>query len=183
MSAHRVAPVEKPFPEPIRGFIEFLPLKLFRTFAHNVAMTEALQGWGGYLLDRRANSLPSRVRELVISRVCGRCGCEYEWGVHAMSYGSKVGISDEQMASAAVGSPNDDCWSDDDRLVLSLVDQLHDTSHVDDDLFQALSTSFEVDQIIEMMMLAGWYHAICYTANGLRVTNEDGAPTFPEPTA
>lgn len=179
MTSPRVEPLDAPFPEPVRGFLEFLPLKLFRTFAHNVAMTEALQGWGGYLLDRNSNSLPSRVRELIISRVCGRCGCEYEWGVHATSYGVRVGITDEQMASAAVGSPSDDCWSDHDRLVLTLVDQLHDTSHVTDELFNQLHTVFEVDQLLEMMMLAGWYHSICYVANGFNVANEDNAPTFP----
>lgn len=178
MSAARVEPLDAPFPEPVRGFLEYLPLKLFRTFAHNVAMTEALQGWGGYLLDRKSNSLPSRVRELVISRVCGRCDCEYEWGVHAMSYGTKVGITDEQMASAAVGSPSDDCWNDADRLVLNLVDQLHDTSHVTDELFARLSATFGVDQLLEMMMLAGWYHSICYVANGFNVANEDNAPDF-----
>lgn len=178
MSAPRIEPLDAPFPEPVRGFLEFLPLKLFRTFAHNVAMTEALQGWGGYLLDRKANSLPSRVRELVIARVCGRCHCEYEWGVHAMSYGTKVGIGDEQMASAATGSPGDDCWDDTDRLVLTLVDQLHDTSRVTDELFAQLSATFGVDQLLEMMMLAGWYHSICYVANGFHVANEDNAPTF-----
>ena len=41
-------------------------------------------------------------------------------------------------------------------------------------LAQALSE----EQLLDLLMLAGWYHAISFTANGARVGLEDGAPRF-----
>ena len=55
------------------------PLKLFRTFAHNLPMAEAMHSLGRHVLGRRS-SLSLRDREIVIDRVCARCGAEYEWG-------------------------------------------------------------------------------------------------------
>jgi len=52
---------------------------LFRIFARNPALATAADAWGHYLLGRRL-SLTRRQRELVIDRVCARCGDEYEWG-------------------------------------------------------------------------------------------------------
>ena len=49
------------------------PIALFRTFARNLPMAEAMGGWGGYELSRRL-SLSMRQRELVIDRVTARCG-------------------------------------------------------------------------------------------------------------
>ena len=37
---------------------------------------------------------------------------------------------------------------------------------------------FSQEQLLDLMMLAGWYHAISFTANGARVACEDGAPRF-----
>jgi alkylhydroperoxidase family enzyme len=178
----RVAPLRPPYPEALDAFLNALPLKLFRTIAHNAPMTVAMQGWGGYLLDRNSNSLPSRVRELIISRVCGLCRCEYEWGVHAARYGHRVGLTDEQLASTAVGTPEDSCWTDADRAILQLVDELHQRAHVSDTTFAAAHEVLDTAQLIEAMMLAGWYHAISYTANGFRVAPESDAPPWPSPT-
>jgi alkylhydroperoxidase family enzyme len=57
------------------------PIVLFRVYARNLGLAEALHHWGSYELSRRL-SLGLRDRELVIDRVCALCGCEYEWGVH-----------------------------------------------------------------------------------------------------
>jgi alkylhydroperoxidase family enzyme len=46
-------------------------------------------------------------REIVIDRVRARCGCEYEWGVHVAYFAARVGLTAEQIASIAVGRPND----------------------------------------------------------------------------
>ena len=36
----------------------------------------------------------------------------------------------------------------------------------------------DVAERLDLMMLAGWYHAISFTANGARVACEDGVPRF-----
>ena len=41
------------------------------------------------------------------------------------------------------------------------------------------STSSSIDaQLLDLLLLCGWYHAISFTARAARVPLEDGAPTF-----
>ena len=67
-------------------------LALFRVLAHNPELATRSTGWGGYLLGRKA-SLPLRDREVVINRVCARCGAQYEWGVHVAAFGEAAGFT------------------------------------------------------------------------------------------
>jgi hypothetical protein len=81
---------------------------LFRIFARNPALGMAADAWGHYLLGRRF-SLTRRQRELVIDRVCARCGDEYEWGLHIAHWASRVGLSDAEIAALAMGRPMTRC--------------------------------------------------------------------------
>jgi hypothetical protein len=63
-------------------------------------------------------------------------------------------------------------------LLIGLVDQLHETSDVSDGLWEQLRTEFDEVQLLDLLLLCGWYHAISFTARAARVALEDGAPTF-----
>jgi alkylhydroperoxidase family enzyme len=121
-----------------------------------------------------------RSRELVIDRVTARCACEYEWGVHIASYARQAELTEEQIYSTVHGSPHDPCWSERDQAVLAMVDELHDLGSLSDPTYERLAAHFDEPQIIELLALAGWYHAISYIANGSRTELEDWAPRFPE---
>lgn len=154
------------------------PIGLFRTFVRNLPMTQAMGGWGGYELGREL-SLSMRHRELVIDRTCARCGCEYEWGVHVAFFADRVGLATEQIRSITHGRPDDDCWTDrGEVLLLRAVDALHDASDIDDDLWAELAGEFSDSQLLDVLLLCGWYHAISFTARGARVDLEPGAPRF-----
>lgn len=154
------------------------PIGLFRTFARHERMTRAMRGWGSYELGRDL-SLTRREREVVIDRTTARCGCEYEWGVHVAFFADRVGLTAEQLRSITSGSPHDPCWTADrERLLLQLVDALHDDADVDDELWASLSGCFSDEEILDALMLCGWYHAISFTANAARVAREPGAPRF-----
>src|SRR2546423_3972499 len=102
------------------------PINLFKLFARNRPMAEAMTGWGGYELSKRL-SLSMRQRELIIDRVTARCGAEYEWGVHVAYFGERVGLTRQQVASLAWGSPADACWPAAERALLTAVDEVDDT--------------------------------------------------------
>ena len=157
---------------PIEGMV---PINLFKLFARNRPMAEAMRGWGGYELNKEL-SLSMRQRELVIDRVTARCGAEYEWGVHVAHFADRVGLTDTQVASLALGAPDDPCWPDDERALLRAVDELHDTDDISDATWAALDLTDE--QRLDLLLLAGWYHAISYVARAARVPLEDGAPRF-----
>jgi alkylhydroperoxidase family enzyme len=181
----RIAPLEPPYAPEVGARLEAMmpagvpPIALFRTFARNLPMTEAMGPWGAYELSR-ALSLTLRQREIVIDRVTARCGAEYEWGVHVAFFAAKAGLTSEQVASLVHGSAADSCWSSDpsDGLVIELVDALHDTSDVPDALWARAASTFESAQLLDLLLLAGWYHAISYVCVAARVPLEEGAPTF-----
>jgi alkylhydroperoxidase family enzyme len=180
MSVPRIAPVEPPYAEDVQAAFDAImrgapPLLLFRTIAHNPRVLQRMIAGG--LLDR--GSIPLRARELVILRTCARCGAAYEWGVHVATFGAKATLDEEQLRSTVHGSSADACWNDDDRIVLRLADQLHDTCHVDDALWHEAVARFAAAQLVELVMLAGLYHAVSFAVNTFRVAPEKAAPGFP----
>jgi alkylhydroperoxidase family enzyme len=184
--APRVDPVQPPYPPEVAERLAAMmppgvpPILLFRTFARNLPMTAAMSDWGSYELSKRL-SLPMRDREIVIDRTCARCGCEYEWGVHVAFFAGRAGLSGPQVASLAHGGAGDPCWTDErDRLLIEAADALHADADIGHDLWHRLARVFSDEQLLDLLMLAGWYHAISFTANGARVAREDGAPRFAE---
>jgi alkylhydroperoxidase family enzyme len=179
----RIAPLSQPYAPAVAAQLETMmpkgvpPIRLFRTFARNLPMTEGLAAWGRYYLSRQL-SLSLRDRELVIDRTTARCGCEYEWGVHVLHYAERVGLTAHQIRSLVYGSAADACWDPHDALVLRAVDALHDTGSVDDELWAHLAVEFADAQLLDLLLLCGWYHAISFAANATRVQPEDAAPRF-----
>ena len=180
----RIAPLNPPHPEAVEAALAPMsppgvaPIALFRLFARNLPMTEAMHGWGGYELNRQL-SLSLREREIVIDRTCARCGCEYEWGVHVMVFADRAGLTRDQTASLTHGGPNDPCWpSDRERLLIAATDSLHDTSDIDDALWAQLAAAFDERQLLDLLLLCGWYHAIAFAARATRLPPEPGAPGF-----
>jgi len=158
------------------------PLKLFRTFARDLPFAQAMGPLGGFMLsgrERGGAAFDLRSREIVIDRVCALCGCEYEWGVHIASYAAKAQLTEDQVYATVHEDASAPCWSDKDRALIAAVDALHRTGDLDDAAYADLASQFDPTQVIELLALAGWYHAIAYMANGLRVELEDWAPRFP----
>jgi len=180
MPAPRIAPIDPPYPPDVQAEFDKLmrgapPLLLFRTVARNPRVLQRMMA--GSLLDRGSISL--RSRELMILRTCARCGAEYEWGVHVATFGAKAQWTHAQTHSTVYGRADDVCWGLEDRLVIRLADQLHDTNRVDDPLWEEMSAHFAPDQLVELIMLAGLYHAVSYVVNAVGVQHEAFAPRFP----
>lgn len=180
----RLAPLESPFDPEVGAQLSKMmppgvpPIALFRTFVRNLPMAEAMGTWGAYELSHNL-SLTMREREIVIDRTCARCGCEYEWGVHVAFFAERAGLDQNQIVSLTTGGAGDDCWSEErDRLLINAVDALHDHADISDALWQALANVFSDANLLDLLLLAGWYHAICFVARSARVSLEPGAPTF-----
>jgi len=180
----RIDPVHPPYAPDIAEQLAAMmppgvpPILLFRTFVRNLPMTTAMSGWGAYELSKRL-SLSMRDREIIIDRTCARCGCEYEWGVHVAFFAGRVGLSSAQITSLPHGGAGDPCWTGErDRLLIEAADALHDSANIGEELWHRLVRQFSEEQLLDLLMLAGWYHAISFTANGARVACEDGAPRF-----
>lgn len=180
----RIAPLEPPYSDQADALFARMtpggapPIGLFRMFARNLPMTGAMHGWGRYELGRQL-TLTARDREIVIDRTCALCGCSYEWGVHVMTYAERVGLTHEQTASLVHGGPSDACWtSERERLLIQAVDALHEHSDIDDALWARLASVFDDLQLLDLLLLCGWYHAVSFAARAARLPHEPGAPDF-----
>jgi len=151
------------------------PLSLFTSLARVPRVWERFRG--GSLLDKGALSL--RQREIVIDRTCGRLGCEYEWGVHIAFFAERVGLDPEQIRATAHGTKDESVWSVDERLLVTLVDELCDTATVSDRLWTELEKALSLDQILELILLVGFYHSVSFLANAMKLPRESFAPSFP----
>ena len=154
------------------------PLKLFRTLSRNQEISERMRPLGAGLLGRHS-SIDPHDREIVIDRTCARCGCEYEWGVHVVSFGQMLGIPEEQLLATVTKSAGDNTWTERQGLLIQLVDELHDTATISDHLWQQLSALWSDAQLIELLVLVGWYHLISFVTNAAQIEREEWAARFP----
>ena len=177
----RLAPLDPPYSERVAATLAEMmppgvpPLLLFRTLAHNPRVLEKVRQ--SNLLDR--GSLARRDREIVILRTTARCGCEYEWGVHVSFFAARVGLGAAEQAATVHGAADDPVWSERERTLIRVVDELHDTARVSDPLWKELRRFYRDEQLVELVVLAGFYHAIAFAVNGLGVPLEAHAARFP----
>ncbi len=161
----------------LTGSDEIDPLKLFRTLAVHEEIASRMRPLGSGLLAHP--TIDPREREIVIHRMSARLGAEYEWGVHAVAFGRPLGLSDEQLAATVHGEADDPAWSERDALLVSLVDELNATATVSDELWARLAAEWTPSQLVELLVLAGWYRLIAQVINAARVEHEDWAERFP----
>jgi alkylhydroperoxidase family enzyme len=66
-----------------------------------------------------------------------------------------------------------------DQLIIRLSDRLHKTAGVDDLLRADLSAHLTEEQLVELIILAGLYHAVSFMVNATGGQHEPFAPRFP----
>ena len=90
-------------------------------------------------------------------------------------------LTDATGRSSTVDAGADDpAWSDADSLLIELCDELHDTATVCDELWRKLAASYADDQLLELLVTAGWYRLLSYVINGAGVQHEPWAERFPQ---
>jgi 4-carboxymuconolactone decarboxylase len=183
--APRIAPLEPPYEpgveETLRKWMPpnsgIEPLALFRTLEVHHELASRMRALGAGILGHGV--LDPRAREVMIHRTCARCGAEYEWGVHAVFFGPGVGLDERHLAATVRGAADDPIWSEAERAVLALADELHDTAAVSDAVFAGLERHFTSEQILELIVTSGWYHTISFVVNAAGVPLEPWAARFP----
>ncbi len=181
----RIAPLEPPYEPAIGAMLEkwmppgsaIEPLALFRTLAVHDELFARMRPLGAGILGH--GRIEPREREIVIHRVCARTGAEYEWGVHVIAFGRALGLTDEEIVATVNASPEDTIWSASDRLLIRLVDELHDTCTVSPSLWSALAERYADDQLLELVIIAGWYRLLSGVINAIGVQPEPWAARFP----
>lgn len=181
----RIPPVEPPYEPDIEHALskwmppgaEVEPLKLFRTLMVHPELASRMRALGAGFLGHP--TVEPREREIVIHRATARAGAEYEWGVHVAAFGRPLGLTDEQIRATALGAADDPAWPERDRLLVRLVDELHDTATIGDELWAELEREWPREQLLELIVCAGWYRLIAQVINSARIDLEPWAERFP----
>jgi alkylhydroperoxidase family enzyme len=176
----RIVPLEPPYAPEIQAEFDRImrgapPLMLFRVMAGHARAWDKFKA--GSLLDPGPLSL--RQREIVIDRTCALNRCEYEWGVHVAIFARPAGLGDEQVRATVLGEADAPCWSAAEQALIAAVDALHHRSTLNEAEYAALSAHFDAAQILEIMLLCGFYRTVSYLANGLHLPLEPNAARFP----
>lgn len=175
----RIKPVEPPYEPTVEAYLSKLmppdsglePLQIFRTLAVNFDLATRMRPLSAGLLAH--GSIAPRERELVILRTTFLNGAEYEWGVHATFFRE---LSPEEIEATAA---NGGALAGSDGTLIRLCDELHATSTVSDELWSELSAHWSDAQLIELLILAGWYRTISYVINAAQLEPEAWAARFP----
>jgi alkylhydroperoxidase family enzyme len=162
--------------EPSGGDVPGLPpLNIFRTLSRNEPLSRAFLALGGHVL--RGDAIPAREREIVILRVGWRAQSEYEFGQHT-AIGAAAGLTPEEIAALAdVGGLS---WSAGDAALISMVDDLCDHDVVSDRTWARLTGRWSEEQLLDLLVLAGYYRLVSGMLNSAGVALEAGSAGWPE---
>lgn len=159
-------------PENVRMLAGIGASNVLLTMAHRGDLTSAWLEFGMHLTSE--GRIPMRTRELMILRVALRASCAYEWGNHVPGALS-AGVSADEVAALANGTG---AWSPAEAAVLDLVDDLCAGDCASEQTWAALDATYTEGEIIELVLLVGFYRMNAGFLNSLGVQLEPGRPAL-----
>jgi|SRR5271165_6021793 len=148
------------------------PTNAFRMLAHTPAIAASVLRLILALLTE--TDLNPRLREMLILRVAQRCDGQYAWVQHA-AIAAIVGVEHEQIAALEHGAAPDGLFTDRERTAFIFADEVLDTCHATDRTFAAVRAMFSPSEILELLLLIGYFRMICGVMTTLHIELE---PSF-----
>jgi len=102
----------------------------------------------------------------------------YEFGQHTI-IGREAGVTDEEI-SALTKAPDDHPWSADDAALIAISDELSDDDCVTDATWGILATRWSEAELVELLIVAGFYRLVSGFLNSAGVQLDKGVPGFPD---
>lgn len=152
------------------------PLNIFAVLARHPKLLKRFNLLGGFLLNK--GLLPARERELVILRIGWNAEAEYEFGQHTI-IGRQVGVTDEEI-SALTRTPASHPWSTGDAALIAMSDELSDDDCVSDATWELLATRWSEAELVELLVVAGFYRLVSGFLNSAGVQLDEGVAGFPD---
>jgi len=154
----------------------FSSLNAFRVMLHNSRAAGAVADLLRTLMFH--NKLSARVRELVILRNGWRTRSEYEFCQH-VRVSRDLKMSDEEILG--VRNPvNCRAYSETDRAVIKMADELLDNSEVSAETWSILRKAFSNEELVELLLVAGFWRMIAGYLKTAKVPLDAGVPSWPE---
>ncbi len=139
---------------------------IFKTLAHDPELYQRWSGLGQYLLS--GSTLPARDREIIILRMGWLCQAPYEWAQHARIAKASANMTDADVVRISRGRGSAG-WSDFERTLIDMVDELRYETQIDDATWTALRSKYSVEQVIDALYTAGQYQLVSMALNSTGV--------------
>lgn len=145
-------------------------LNIFATLAHHPrALRHGVAMGGAFLF---AGNLAPRVREIVIIRVGRNTRCEYEYAQHFL-IGQESGLTADECR-AVLQPALGESFSDFERAVVQAVDEICADDRVADATWTTLAAEWDERELIELVMVTGYYRMLAGFLNSAGVPIDDG---------
>ena len=184
VSVHSETPLIAPLPEPLWneqqkklfGYLRSIdrdgkkPLNMLQTIARHSKLFDVFVPMASQL--GATTTLPRRELELLALRTAWRARSSYEW-MHHYDYGLEAGLTDKEMNALLQEVPAGE-WSDADRLLIRVADELVAGTRVKPDTMQQLMTIYNHEEVIEIIFVVNQYNGLSKFANSLGIELEAG---------
>jgi AhpD family alkylhydroperoxidase len=151
------------------------PLNLFKVLVRSPELMKRVNALGGLFMAH--GSLQERERELVILRVAWNSGCDYEFAQHA-PIGRRFGLSHEEIRNLG-RKPEAGDWGEVDLGLIRLTDELMYHLEASDATWDLVSRGRDHGQMMELVLLVGYYQMLAAFARTVRVPIEPDREGFP----
>jgi alkylhydroperoxidase family enzyme len=124
------------------------------------------------------NKVAARTRELIILRIGWSTGSEYVFCNH-VRFSRDFGIPDEEILG--VRDPQRyHAYSNTDRAVLQLADELHEHSEVTHSTWAVLEKAFAHDELVELLLIAGFWRMAAGFVKSIKIPLDADVASWPE---
>jgi 4-carboxymuconolactone decarboxylase len=147
-------------------------LNIYRTLAHHVDLYNRWSPLGQVLLN--GTSISPRHRELAMLRMGWLCQSPYEWSQHARIAKASAGVSEAEIRAIAE-APDGALWSDIDRVVMRMADELRYDAMISDATWAELRKVYSDKQVMELLFTAAQYQLVSMALNTLGIQVEPQA--------
>ena len=158
-----VAEVMQDFPPALRQ------MRIGQTLSH--APTLLVPYYNAYGAVLQELELDPKLRQLAILRVAERAAAPYVLAQHR-PLARMTGLTDDQIAAAGNRSPAGACFTYVQSLVLAFADEVVDGLRVSDVLFERIRKTLSPREIVELLLVIGWYWTACRLTTALELEPE-----------
>jgi 4-carboxymuconolactone decarboxylase len=150
-------------------------LNIYRTLAHHVDLYNRWSPLGQILLN--GSTISPRHREMAMLRMGWLCQSPYEWSQHARIAKASAGMTDGELRAIAA-APDAATWSEIDRAVLKMADELRYDAMISDATWATLRKTYSDNQVMELLFTAAQYQLVSMALNSLGIQIEPQAVDF-----
>ena len=180
LSAPRIPPLDqKDWPEESRQ--QLAPMidsgRVYNIFSTLARYPKLLKRWlpfANHVLFK--STLAPREREILILRIGWLCRSEYEFAQHVV-IGRRAGLADADI-QRIIDGPDAAGWSAFEAALVRAADELRRDAVVSDATWEALSTHYGPDQLMDVVFTVGQYNLVSMALNSLGVQLDPGLEGF-----